>query len=167
MNMGRMAGVFYLGTFVTGLVALAFGSGMEVANAIATVCYVGVTVLFYVLFKPVNPTVSLLAALFSGTGCVLAFVRGLHLARSPISELAFFGCYCILIGYLIYASRFLPRALGVFLAVGGVSWLTFGWPALARSLSPYNYAPGILAEGLLTIWLLAFGATASTSAKRA
>jgi hypothetical protein len=162
MNTGRVAGAFYLGTIVTGAIALALGTGMVAANAIATVCYVGVTVLFYVLFKPVNHAVSLLAALFSGTGCVLSMLRALHLARSPVSELALFGCYCILIGYLIYMSGFLPRALGVFLAIGGLSWLTFGWPSLARSLSPFNYAPGMLAEGLLTIWLLAFGATPST-----
>jgi Domain of unknown function (DUF4386) len=167
MNTGRMAGIFYLGTFVTGLLALAFGVRMDVANAIATVCYVGVTVLFYVLFEPLNHPVSLLAALFSATGCVLGFLRGLHLARSAISELAFFGCYCILIGYLIYVSKLLPRWLGVLLAIGGLSWLTFGWVPLARSLSPYNYAPGILAEGLLTIWLLAFGATPAPSWKRA
>ena len=167
MNTGRLAGAFYLGTFATGLIALGFGSGMEVANAIATVCYIGVTVLFYLLFKPVNQPLSLLAALFSGVGCVLGLARGLHLARVPINELAFFGCYCILIGYLIYRSRLLPRALGVLLALGGVSWLTFGWPPLARSLSPYNYAPGILAEGVLTIWLLAFGTTSSPSARRA
>lgn len=158
INAGRLAGLFYLGTFVTGIVALALRARMDVANMIATLCYVGVTVLFYALFKPVNRTVSLVAALFSAAGCVFALVRGLHLARPPVSELALFGCYCILIGYLIYRSRFLPRAIGVLLMIGGVSWLTFGWPALARSLSPFNYAPGILAEGLLTIWLLAFGA---------
>jgi hypothetical protein len=158
MNTGRLAGAFYLGTFVTGFAALAFGTGMEVANAIATVCYIGVTVLFYILFKPVNHFVTLLAALFSAIGCALGLLRGLHLMAPPINELAFFGCYCILIGALIYASDFLPRALGVLLAIGGVSWLTFAWPSLARSLSPFNYVPGIFAEGLLTIWLLVFGA---------
>jgi hypothetical protein len=167
MNIGRAAGVFYLATFVGGVLALAFGTGMEVANAIATVCYGGVTVLFYVLFKPVNPPVSLLAAVISGIGCILGLLRGLHVARPPINELALFGCYCVLIGYLIYASRILPRPLGVLLAIGGLSWLTFGWPPLARSLFPYKYRPGILAEGLLTIWLLVFGAASSPSANRA
>lgn len=167
MNTGRLAGVFYLGTFVTGIVALAFGTGMEIANVIATLCYIAVTVLFYILFKPVSQPLSLVAALFSGIGCVLGLVRGLHLAHVPITELAFFGCYCILIGYLIYKSRLVPRAIGVLLVIGGVSWLTFAWPPLARSLSPYNYAPGILAEGLLTIWLLIFGAGSSPSVKRA
>jgi hypothetical protein len=167
MNTARAAGVFYLGTFVTALLALAAGSSMEVANAIATACYVGVTVLFYLLFRPVNPRLSLVAALFSAAGCVLGLLRGLHLARSPINELALFGCYCCLIGYLIYRSGFVPRALGILLAIGGLSWLTFGWLPLARALSPFNYVPGIFAEGLLTIWLLARGVTASSAAKRA
>jgi hypothetical protein len=165
MNTGRLAGLSYLATFVTGFLALALGTGMAVANAIAALCYVGVTVLLYVLFKPVSPRVSLVAALFSATGCVLSLLRGLHLARPPVSELAFFGCYCILIGYLIFVSTLLPRTIGVVMAIGGLSWLTFAWPHLARSLSPFNYAPGILAEGLLTIWLVAFGATRSTSGK--
>ena len=157
MNTGRVAGMFYLGTMVTGVIALAFGTGMEVANAIATVCYVGVTVFLYILFKPVNRPVSLLAELFSGTGCLLALLRGVHLTPIPVNELAFFGCYCILIGYLIFRSTFLPHWIGVLLAIGGLSWLTFGWPPLARALAPFNYAPGIFAEGLLTVWLLAYG----------
>ena len=158
MNVGRAAGVFYLGTFLSGVIALAAGTGMVAANGIAALCYIGVTVLFYVLFKPVNHAVSLAAALFSAAGCVFSLVRGLQIARPPISELAFFGCYCMLIGYLIYESGFMPRWLGLCLAIGGVSWLTFAWPALARSLSPFNYAPGILAEGALTVWLLVRGA---------
>src|ERR1051326_1656252 len=158
MNTGRLAGAFYLRALRTGILAPPVPARMETANMIATLCYIGVTVLFYRLFTPVNRSVSLVAALFSAAGCVLALLRGLHLARVPVNELAVFGCYCILIGYLIFKSGFMPKAIGVLLVVGGVSWLTFGWPALARALSPFNYAPGILAEGLLTIWLLAFGA---------
>ena len=41
---------------------------------IATACYVAVTALFYDLFKPVNKSLSLLAALISLVGCaILAF----------------------------------------------------------------------------------------------
>jgi len=159
MSPGRLAGVFYLGTFVTGFAALALGTGMAAANAAATICYLGVTVLFYRLFKPVNPGIAAVAAAVSATGCALSLLRGLLLIRPPVNELAIFGCYCILIGYLIYRSAFIPRALGGLLAVGGVSWLTFAWPPLAHALSPFNYVPGIFAEGLLTLWLLAFGAT--------
>ena len=54
----RIAGTFYLLTFVLGAVALVMGSGMPVANIIATFPYIGVTVLFYWLFKPVSKTLS-------------------------------------------------------------------------------------------------------------
>lgn len=160
MDKGRLAGVFYLLTFVTGFIALAAGTGAAVANGIATVAYVGVTVLFYQLFKPVSRTVSAIAAGFSLIGCAIGALVAFHVTV-PISSLAFFGVYCILIGYLIVRSPFLPSILGVLLALGGLSWLTFAWPPLARSLSPYNYGPGILGEGLLTLWLLIFGARRS------
>jgi hypothetical protein len=77
---------------------------------------------------------------------------------APVNPLALFGCYCILIGYLVVSSTFVPRLLGIAMAIGGVSWLTFGVPALARALVPFNDAPGILAEGALTAWLLVKGA---------
>ena len=159
MNIGRLAGLFYLGTFVSGIVALAAGVGMTTANAIATICYVGVTVLFYALFKPVNATVSAIAAAFSLAGCVISALLVFRV-RVPISPLALFGCYCVLIGYLIAASSFMPRALGIALAIGGISWLTFAMPSVAHALSPFNYVPGILAEGALTVWLVAKGARA-------
>ena len=50
----RIAGVFYLLTFLTGAFALAFVNGRLVANLIATLCYIAVTLLFYDIFKPVN-----------------------------------------------------------------------------------------------------------------
>ncbi len=43
------------------------------------------------------------------------------------------------------------------MAFGGLGWLTFLSPPLARSLSPYNFAPGIMAEGSLILWLLVIG----------
>jgi uncharacterized protein DUF4386 len=160
VNTGRLAGVFYLGTFVSGMIAFAAGTGMMVANAIATVCYVGVTVLFYVLFKRVSARLSLIAAIVSFCGCAISVLAVFGLNPVQLNPLPFFGCYCILIGYLLAVSSFAPRALGAALAIGGISWLTFASPALARALAPYNYAPGILAEGALTVWLLARGAPA-------
>ncbi len=151
----RIAGVFYLLSFITGI--WAYASGRFVANLIATVCYVAVTLLFYDLFKPVNKAVSLLAAFFSLAGCVVGALSLFHLTSFPINNLVFFGFYCLLIGYLIFRSTFLPRALGVLMAFGGLGWLTFLSPPLAKYLSPYNMAPGILGEGVLTVWLLVFG----------
>jgi hypothetical protein len=43
------------------------------------------------------------------------------------------------------------------MALGGLSWLTFFSPVLAARLYPYNLAPGIFGEGVLTLWLLAMG----------
>jgi hypothetical protein len=74
--------------------------------------------------------------------------------------LAFFGLYCILIGYLIFRSTFLPRIIGVFMALAGLGYLTFLSPPLAGYLSPYNLAPAALGEGSLMLWLLVVGVNA-------
>ncbi|HEX4961622.1 MAG TPA: DUF4386 domain-containing protein [Thermoanaerobaculia bacterium] len=208
----RMAGVFYLLTFLTGGAVLSAGRGLVVsgdaaataanvlahesslqlvfaADLLVTAWYVVVTALFYDLFKPVNRSLSLLAAFFSLVGCAiggasgffhlapLAVLRGapylsvfkveqlqalaflllkLHAQANSIS-LVFFGFYCLLIGYLVFKSAFLPRILGVLMAFGGLGWLTFLSPSLASSLYPYVLAPGILGEGALTLWLLLAG----------
>src|SRR5262249_13401707 len=132
----RIAGVFYLLTFVTGIFALVFVRGRLVANLIATACYVVVTILFYDLFKPVNSQLSLIAALFSLAGCAIAVLSPFHLAPFHIDSLAFFGVYCLLIGFLILKSTFLPRILGALMALGGLGWLTFLSPLLAKYPDP-------------------------------
>lgn len=156
----RIAGLFYLFTFVTGIFSLVIVRGRLVASLIATACYIAVTVLFYDLFKPVNGQLSLIAALFSFVGCAVSILGPFHLDPLHINSLAFFGVYCLLIGYLILRSAFLPHILGVLMAFGGFSWLTFLSPALAKYLDPYNLAPGILGEGVLTLWLLVMGVNA-------
>lgn len=160
----RIAGVFYLLTILTGAFA-AFTSGKlfvyaDAASLAATACYIVVTLLFYGIFKPVDSSLSLIAAVFSLAGCILGALGVFHLIPSPIrsvNPLVLFGCYCLLIGYLIFRSIFLPRVLGVLMAVGGLGWLTFGSSTLADALTPYNLVPGILGEGALTVWLLIFG----------
>jgi hypothetical protein len=69
----------------------------------------------------------------------------------------FFGVDCLLIGYLIFRSAFLPRFLGVLMALAGLGWLTFLSPPLANYLSPYILVLGFLAERLLCLWLLVMG----------
>ena len=154
----RIAGLSYLLTFLTGGVALFVRGRLGlVAGLIAGACYIAVTLLFYDIFKPVNRSFSLLAAFFSLVGCAIGPLRLFHLAPSHISPLVFFGFYCLLIGYLIFRSTFLPRILGVLMAIGGLGWMSFLAPPLAGYLSPYNLAPGILGEGALTLWLLLMG----------
>jgi len=153
----RLAGLFYVGTIVAGAFAAMSGDRRMAGNLLSAGCYVVVTLLFYRLFKPVSRGLSLLAALVSLCGCSLTFLDALGLAPSRPNPLAFFGVYCILIGYLIYRSTFLPRFLGVLMMLGGVGWLTFASSQLARRLAPYNMLPGVLAETVLTLWLLIFG----------
>jgi len=73
------------------------------------------------------------------------------------AALVFFACYCLLNGYLILKSTFLPRFVGVLLMVAGGGWLIFLWPSLgARLLNPYLMVTGV-GEGVLVLWLLVFG----------
>ena len=148
----RIAGVFYLITFLSGGAALFIHGMLGVALVlIASACYVAVTLLFYYIFKPVNRTVSLLAAVLSLLGCAIGVVTSL------ISPLVFFGFYCLLIGYLIFKSTFLPHILGVLMAFAGLGWLTFLSASFANYLNPYNMLPGMIGEGALTLWLLIMG----------
>jgi len=71
----------------------------------------------------------------------------------------FFGCYCLLIGYLILRSIFLPRILGAGMVVTGLGWLTYLWPPLTHVVSPYIVAVG-LGEVFLVAWLLVAGVNA-------
>lgn len=151
----RIAGGTYLIVFIAGTFALITGN--TVANLTAGLSYIAVTVLFYYIFKPVNRNVSLIAMLVSLAGIIVAVIRTLELIPFRINSLVFFGVYCLLIGYLVFKSTFLPRFLGVLMAIGGLGWLTFLFPQLAGSLAPYNFAPGMIGEGALTLWLLAMG----------
>jgi hypothetical protein len=164
----RMAGVFYLLNIVTGAFALFVRGSLGFAGIlVASACYVGVTLLFYDMFKPVNRSLSLLAAFLSLAGCTIGVLSPFHLAPSYINSLVFFGFYCLLIGYLIFRSTFLPRILGVLMAFGGLGWLTFLSPQLGNYLSPHNMFPGVLGEGALTVWLLVVGVNAQRWSEQA
>jgi len=210
----RIAGVFYLLTFLTGGVAVPSFRLVVSGDAAATATnilaheplfrlgfadllvnvavYIVVTLLFYELFKPVNRSLSLLAVFFSLAGCAIQALAGLFYlaplvvlggapylsvfkveqvhalalmffelyARAYNIGLVFFGFYCLLIGYLILRSTFLPRVLGVLMAIAGMAWLTFLSPPLANYLSPYNLGVGALGEGSLLLWLLVMGVNA-------
>ena len=92
----------------------------------------------------------------------LAFVSlRLHALGYNIA-MVFFGLYCLLIGILIVKSTFLPRLLGLLLAIAGLSDLIksfaiFVSPAFADHLFPYILAPGAIGELSLCLWLLAVG----------
>jgi hypothetical protein len=158
----RFTGVVYLLYFLTAVSADVFvGQDRVVAydavNVIAYGFYITVTVLFYYLFKPVHRSLSLLAALFGLAGCANDVLGLFNLAPYRINSLVFFGPYCLLIGYLIFKSTFLPRILGPLMAFAGVAWLTFLSNPLVNYLSPYNLASGVLGQALVMLWLLVMG----------
>lgn len=157
----RMTGLVYLLYFVTAIAAeVVVGRGRLVAYDVVTLVayglYVAVTLLFYRMFKPVSARLSLIAALFSLVGCAIEVTGVFDPAFRGVLPLAFFGPYCLLIGYLIVRSTFLPRALGVLLMLAGLGWLIFLTP-LASPLSPYLKALGFAAELLLCLWLIVIG----------
>ena len=156
----RITGVVYLLYFLTAVSAEVIGQNRlfayDAINLIAYAFYIAVTLLFYYMFKPVNSGLSLLAAFFSLAGCANEVLGMLNLAPHKISSLVFFGPYCILIGYLILRSTFLPRFLGVLMAFAGLGWLVFLSPH-AFLLLTYLKVLGFLAEASLMLWLIMKG----------
>lgn len=71
--------------------------------------------------------------------------------------IVFFGFYCVLLGYLIFKSTFLPRIIGALMALAGLGYLTFLFKPLADHLAPYNLFPAALGEVSLMLWLLIVG----------
>ena len=157
----RITGLVYLLYFLTAVSDQTFVGRdrvlvFDAVNLLAYAFYVAVTLLFYYLFRPVNRSLSLLAAIFSLVGCANDVLSLFNRAPYKISSLAFFGPYCLLIGYLIFRSTFLPRMLGVLMALAGVGWLIFLSP-LASQLSTYLTILGFLAEASLMLWLIVKG----------
>jgi hypothetical protein len=168
----RIAGVLYLLIFIAAPTGAATATPVKMIITLA--CDTGVALIFYVLLKPVSMRLSVLAAffrlifvavmavnslnyfgvldLFNGARSVTAFNKGYGVALVP------FGVHCALIGYLIFKSIFLPRILGVLMALAGLGYLIFLWPPLGRHLFfPYIVIPGVAGEGALTLWLLVVG----------
>ena len=157
----RITGVVYLLYFLTAISGEVFvGRGRPVlydaVNLISHAFYIAVTLLFYYLFKPVNRSLSLLAAFFSLAGCANDVLNLYKLDPYKIDSLVFFGPFCILIGYLIIKSTFLPRILGALMAAAGVGWLIFRSP-FASHLSTGIKVLGELAEASLMLWLMVMG----------
>jgi hypothetical protein len=94
---------------------------------------------------------------FSFGALTIGLLSDFGVVRFPINTLALFGAYCIGLGCLTLKATFLPRAIGALLIVAGLCWLTHLHPQLAKRLGVLAMAPGMLGEGVLTVWLLAAG----------
>lgn len=166
--------LFWLG-FVLSLIGVAF--------------HIAWALLMYELLKPVNRSLSRLAAFVILVGCAIqALTILLYLAPLIILQggsslsaftpeqlqalalvflrlndyafqiyLVFFGAWCLLIGYLIFRSTFLPRILGVLLAISGLGWVTYLYPPLAHRVYPFIAAASAIGEIPLELWLIVMG----------
>ena len=154
----RIAGWFYVIVFVFGIYSILSRSRFAFTAAmIAGVIYIAVSVLFYFVFKPASPKLSLVAAIVSLAGIVIGPASIVFNPAARISPLVFFAIYCSLIAVLIFKSSFLPRFLGVLMLLASAGWFTFISQSFATSLAPYIFLPGIIGEGALTTWLVLFG----------
>jgi len=73
--------------------------------------------------------------------------------------LIFFGFACLVRGYLIFKSGYLPRTLGVLILVAGLCYLTNSFalllaPSFAASIVPGILVPAFIGELALCLWLI-------------
>jgi hypothetical protein len=76
--------------------------------------------------------------------------------------LIFFGFECLIDGYLIFKSGFLPRMLGVLIVVAGLcylinSFILLLFPALSDSIFQIILTPTFIGELAMCLWLLVKG----------
>jgi len=76
--------------------------------------------------------------------------------------LIFFGCGCLVLGWLIRKSGFLPWILGALIQLAGACYLVNSFamilaPSLAGALFPAIMLPPFVAEASLALWLLVKG----------
>jgi len=158
----RLTGAVYLTYFLTAIVAQILVSRKlvmagDAVNLIAYAFYITLTVLLYWMFKPVSRSMSLVAAVLSLAGCLIGVLDIFHRAPAQVNALWFFGPYCVLLGYLILRSTFLPRVIGVLLVLAGLGWVGYLSPTVARHLTVVIEGLGVVAEASLMLWLLVKG----------
>jgi hypothetical protein len=92
-------------------------------------------------------------------------------ASYSISEV-FFGCYALIIGFLVLWSTFIPRTIGALLVIDGAAYLVYSFvdilaPQVAAHLVPGIQIPILLGEGSLMLWLLVMGVNGRNWLKQA
>ena len=84
----------------------------------------------------------------------------------------FFGFYAICMAWLVLGSTFLPRPIGLLMALDGLAYLTYSFadllaPGFAAHLIPWILLPSLLGEGSLCLWLLVAGVNVERWEERA
>ncbi len=76
--------------------------------------------------------------------------------------LIFFGCTCLVNGYLIFKSGYFPKLIGVLMELAGLSYLVACFaalfaPAVADLIIPAILIPPLIGESSFCLWLLVKG----------
>jgi Domain of unknown function (DUF4386) len=76
--------------------------------------------------------------------------------------LIFFGFACLVTGYLIYKSGYLPKIIGVLMLAAGLSYLINSFslllvPSFAAAIFPAVLVPAFIGELALALWLIVKG----------
>jgi hypothetical protein len=77
-------------------------------------------------------------------------------------SLVFFGCQCVVLGYLLYKAAYFPKILGVLMQVAGLCYLfnsfsLFLAPKFDAKIFPAILVPCFIAELALCLWLIIKG----------
>jgi hypothetical protein len=158
---------------------------------VEAVCDIALTLILYVLLRPVRKDLALLAAFFGlvstalfGVAELFYFAASLILGGADYLKtfspdqlntlallslkvygygggifMVFYGVAAVLRGYLIFRSGYLPKVLGVLLALAGLGFIA---KSFALVLAPAYASDGLLlpmflAAVSLTVWLLVRG----------
>jgi hypothetical protein len=128
--------------------------------------------LFLLVVSPVLANPELLTAFAPPQVAVLA---NLALKSHDVAfniALIFFGFTCLLYGYLIIRSGFLPKAIGVLMQLAGGSYLVACFsamfaPALSNLITPIILIPPLIGESSFCLWLLVKGVDVTKWQQRA
>ena len=96
-----------------------------------------------------------LASAFTAQQLQAATMFGLTMySKAFLISFPLFGLFELVTGYLILKSTFVPRWLGLWWLIGGVSWVIFLWPPLATALQGVVIALAGPAELAFALWLI-------------
>jgi hypothetical protein len=163
-------------------------------DLIVALCAVPLLWIEYLLLRPVNRQLVLLAVLFNlvslaveatsklfliivmptlGNGAYqkafepqqLEVLANLALRSHDIAfniALIFFGLTCLVNGYLIFKSGYLPKLVGILMQIAGWSYLTACFaalfaPAFSDLITPAILLPPLIGESSFCLWLLVKG----------
>ena len=76
--------------------------------------------------------------------------------------LIYFGCACLISGYLIFKSGYIPKIIGVMMQIAGLCYLVNSFalivaPTFSDKLFPFVLLPAFVAEISLCLWLIIKG----------